>query len=230
MRNRPERTKPGRKLRLLFDWLDGRDLPTAPTLLAGPVSSVSLNLIAAHAGLQAAATIPHVPTPHELARQRFVAKFSGPFVTGAGRFLDQASQTFITGGGMSSAFLHGNLQVALYTPVNPKGQTTGIAALIVKNVSNTGNLLVLDLQGDTQSLDGGGRPTRFTWTVDGSSGGTFSGDDRRGNRRNPLSTRRQTPLSCSECRDRWRHLPGPPRYQWRDEHSSAMNRSLIDAH
>ena len=175
MRNRPERTKPRRKLRLLVEWLDGRDLPTAPTLLAGPVSSVSLNLIAAHAGPQVATTIPHVPTPHELARQKFVAKFSGPFVTGPGRFLDQASQTFITGGGISSAFLHGNLQMAVYTPVDPKGQTTGIAALIVKNVSNTGNLLVLDLQGDTQSLDRGGRPTRFTWTVDGSSGGTFSG-------------------------------------------------------
>ena len=44
MGTRPERTKPRRKLRLLVEWLEGRELPTAPTLLAGPVSSVNLEL------------------------------------------------------------------------------------------------------------------------------------------------------------------------------------------
>jgi hypothetical protein len=170
-----EKIRPRRPLRLLVERLEGRDLPTAPALLAGPVSSVNLGSLLAQAGPQATATVPHLPTPHELARQKFAAKFSGSFITGRGRFSDQASQTFIKGGGTSNDFLHGDLQMAVYTPIDPAGETTGIAALIVKNVSNSGNLLILDLRGDTASLDHTGRPTRFTWTVNGSSGGTFSG-------------------------------------------------------
>jgi hypothetical protein len=144
--------------------LEARDLPTPPTFLAG----------SPRVDLAALAAMPQ-PTAHEQAREAFVGKFKGGFITGPGRFTDQASQTFISGGGTSSAFLHGDLQMAVYTPRNPSGATTGIAALIVKNVSSSGNLLVLDLQGDTQSLDRRGRPTKFTWTVDGNSGGTFSG-------------------------------------------------------
>ncbi len=89
--------------------------------------------------------------------------------------MDQASQVFIKGGGISSAFLHGDVQMAAYTPVAPGMTTTGLAVLIVKNVTNSGNLLVLDLVGDTSTLDRAGRPTRFNWTVNGASGGTFSG-------------------------------------------------------
>jgi hypothetical protein len=168
----PERTKARRKLRLGVERLEGRDLPTAPALLAGTVAPVHPGSTLSQT--QAAAAVPPEPTPHELARQKFVAKFSGSFITGPPRFTDQASQTFIKGGGTSNDFLHGDVQMAVYTPVDPNGETTGIAALIVKNVTNSGNLLVLDLQGDTTSLDRAGRPTRFTWTVDGSSGGTFS--------------------------------------------------------
>ena len=175
MGTRPERAKARRQLRLAIDRLEGRDLPTAPSLLAGPVSSAALGSPLVQAGPPATAAVSPQPTAHELAREKFVAKFSGSFIVGPGRFTDQASQTFITGGGTSSAFLHADLQMAAYTPVDPAGQTTGIAALIVKNVSNSGNLLVLDLQGDAASLDRAGRPTRFTWTVSGSSGGTFSG-------------------------------------------------------
>ncbi|MFO0888420.1 MAG: hypothetical protein U0790_04645 [Isosphaeraceae bacterium] len=115
-----------------------------------------------------------MPTPHERVRQRFHARFSGSFRTGPGRYTDQATQVFIKGGGISTAFLHGDVQMSAFTPVAPGTQTSGLAVLIVKNVTNSGNLLVLDLQGDTSSLDRAGRPTRFTWTVDGSSGGTFS--------------------------------------------------------
>ena len=175
MGTRPERARASRQLRPVIDRLEGRDLPTAPSLLAGPTSSVALDSLLAQAGTPAAAVAAPQPTAHELAREKFVAKFSGTFLVGPGRFTDQASQTFLKGGGTSNAFLHADLQMAAYTPVDPAGQTTGIAALIVKNVSNSGNLLVLDLQGNTASLDSAGRPTRFTWTVDGSSGGTFSG-------------------------------------------------------
>jgi hypothetical protein len=144
--------------------LEARDLPTAPTFLVRPPDAARV-----------AAADAAQPTPHELARRAFVAKFSGRFTTGPGRLTDQSSQTFINGGGTSSAFLHGDLQMAVYTPRDPSAGTTGTAALIVKNVSNSGNLLVLDLVGDATAVDPAGRPTRFTWTVNGGSGGAFSG-------------------------------------------------------
>src|SRR5262249_26298594 len=117
MGTRPERAKARRQLRLVIDRLEGRDLPTAPSLLAGPVSSVAPDSLLAHAGPQATTAVSPQPTAHELAREKFVAKFSGSFLVGPGRFTDQASQTFIQGGGISSAFLHADLQMAAYTPV-----------------------------------------------------------------------------------------------------------------
>jgi len=147
-----------------FEVLEARDLPTAPTLLAGPAGTGLARTLDALLGAPPAtvAAVAHEPTPHERAREAFVAKFAGSFVTGPGRFTDQATQSFIKGGGTSNAFLHGDLQMVTFTPIDPGGDVTGTAALIVKNVSNSGNLLVLDLQGDTQTLDRRGRPTRLT--------------------------------------------------------------------
>src|SRR5262249_25710205 len=87
---------------------------------------------------------------------------------------EQSSQTYMFGGGNSSMFLHGDLQMAFFTYNDATRPATGLAALIVKNVGNTGNELDLDLIGDPSSVDRHGRVTRFTWTVEG-GGGTFSG-------------------------------------------------------
>src|SRR5262245_27675209 len=176
MGSRPRRNTGCARIGSTIERLEARELLTAPTLLAG-ATAANANLTLASLSAEnaiASAEVARQPTPHELAREAFVAKFAGRFVTGPGRFTDQASQSFIKGAGTSSAFLHGNLQMVVYTPIDPTGQTTGLAALIVKNVSNTGNLLVLDLQGRSDSHDRSGHPTRFNWTVDGSSGGTFS--------------------------------------------------------
>ena len=51
--------------------------------------------------------------------------------------------------------------------------------MFVKNYSNTGNLLILDLQGNLQSLFHG-VPTQLTWTVNSGSAGTFSGSTGQG--------------------------------------------------
>ena len=64
--------------------------------------------------------------------------------------------------------------MALFNPVDPTQPITGEAALIVKNVANTGNLLALTLHGDPQPGDHG-LPTRLTWTVDDNSGGNYTG-------------------------------------------------------
>jgi len=159
--------------------LEVRDVPYASSLLTGSASLANLlastSRSASTAAPAADSTDVGQPTARELARQAFTAKFSGMYVAGPGRYTNQKAQFFITGGGMSTAFLKGDVQVGLFTPVDPSQPTTGIAALIDKNASNSGNILVLDLQGDTSTLDSAGRPTHFTWTVDGSSGGTFSG-------------------------------------------------------
>lgn len=176
MRNRSRKKNARGRFGLPIERLEARDLPTAPTLLAGPARAVDFASIVAGADPEPTDAPPaRIPTRRERARQRFVARFSGSFATGPARFTDQSSQIFIKGGGGSNAFLHGDIQMAVYPPADPSGETTGLAALIVKNVTNSGNLLVLDIKGDATSLDRAGRPTRLTWTVDGSSGGTFSG-------------------------------------------------------
>jgi hypothetical protein len=159
-----------RRSSLIVEGLEVRDVLSSAALIA---SSGGLNLIPPSTTivpLQASET----PTPHELARERFSARFKGPFVVGLPRFTDQVSQTYIFGGGISSAFLHGDLQLAFTVPKDPAQLIVGQAVMTVKNVSNTGNQLIVDLQGDPASVDRAGRPTRFTWTQNPSSGGIFT--------------------------------------------------------
>ena len=78
MRTGPEKLRSRRTPDLAVEWLEGRDLPTAPALLAGPVSSADLGPLLARTE-QTAAPVPQVPTPHELAREQFVAKFKETF-------------------------------------------------------------------------------------------------------------------------------------------------------
>ena len=155
--------------------LEPRALLTAPVLFtatrAAPLGIVRAALPAAVAGPRPDAE----PTPHERARQRFEARFAGSFATGPGRYTDQAAQTYSQGGGTSNTFLHGDLQMVVFSPLDPAQPTTGLAALIDKNVADSGNLLLLDLVGDPSSVDRGGRPTRLTWTVNDGSGGSFQG-------------------------------------------------------
>src|SRR5262245_50594689 len=97
-----------RRRTLLFEGLEARDLPTAPTLLGG-----SAGLILP------AATGPAQPSPHEVIRQAFVARFAGPFVTGPARLSDQAFQIYLSGGGNSSFFRHGDLQMSIFPSADP---------------------------------------------------------------------------------------------------------------
>ena len=115
------------------------------------------------------------PTPRELARESFSAAFSGPYLPGPPRFVGQARQLLVIGNGSSSSFLHGSLQLGLFLPTDASQPITGTANLLDRNSSNTGNILGLDLQGNVSDVDRAGRPLHLTWTVNSSSGGTFSG-------------------------------------------------------
>ena len=105
------------------------------------------------------------PTPHELARERFRASFVGPSVRGPGRFSDQAAINYVRGVGTSNFFLHGDLNLAFVTPVDPTQPITGAAVLQDKNINNSA-LVGLDLTADSSSLDRFGRPTAFTFVSD----------------------------------------------------------------
>jgi hypothetical protein len=83
-------------------------------------------------------------------------------------------QTYIYGGGTSSAFFHGNFELAAFSPADPTtGQVTGTATLFVKNVANSGNALSLSLIG-VPPADSYSPPTLMAWTVNGASGGVFA--------------------------------------------------------
>jgi hypothetical protein len=113
------------------------------------------------------------PTPRELARETFQASFSGPFAVGPGRFTDQAQIVFSRGVGTSTAFFHGNYDMAIVTPVDPTAPLTGLAVLNDKNTNGSG-IIGLDLTGDPHNVDKQGRPLQMTFTNDANIySGTF---------------------------------------------------------
>jgi hypothetical protein len=179
-----------RRMALVFEGLEVREVPSSASLIA---ASGGLSLTHASSGISSA-QLASTPTPHELAREQFSARFKGPFVTGLPRFTDQISQTYLYGGGISSAFLHGDLQLAFSIPKDPTQPITGQATMTVKNVSNTGNQLILDLQADPGSLDQAGRPTRFTWTQNPASGGIFTNGSGSGTAQIQYTPGRRRPL------------------------------------
>lgn len=114
------------------------------------------------------------PTRAELARERFVARFTGPMASQAPRFTDQSKILYLRGLGGSSTkfFLHGDYALALafpagFDPKNPAASppVTGFAFLDDKN-NNSGGTVGLDLAADPTSYDRQGRPTRVFFTSD----------------------------------------------------------------
>jgi hypothetical protein len=115
------------------------------------------------------------PTPHEVARQTLVSKFTGTYIVGPPRFTNQAYQVLIKAQGMSNQSFHEYLQMSFFYPKDPSSnQILGIADLIPKNVDITGSFNILDLTGDPfQPTRPNGLPTHFTWTADPNSGGVY---------------------------------------------------------
>lgn len=106
--------------------------------------------------------------------------FQGNYTIGLARSPGFSTQLYMYGGGTSSAFLHGDVQLAYYALGDPSRPAVGMANMIVKNVSDTGNQLGADFQAIPGAVDRAGRPTQFTWTVNSNVGGTFSGAEGSG--------------------------------------------------
>jgi hypothetical protein len=105
------------------------------------------------------------PTPHELARERFHAYFSGPITVSPGRFSDQAKIIYFRGLGGSTQFRHGDYQMAIVIPTDPNAQPFGEAVLEDKN-NNSSGIIGLPLTAVPNAVDRLGRPTQLTFTQD----------------------------------------------------------------
>lgn len=115
------------------------------------------------------------PTAHEARRQQVRFTFDGKFLQSRGRFDDVASQVLIKGVGSSTYFLHGDVQLGAFVPTDATRETSGLAMSMDRNQSADSSF-GFTLSGTTADLDRAGRPTRFSWTVNGDvSGGIFAG-------------------------------------------------------
>ncbi len=127
------------------------------------------------------------PTPQEVNRQTFTARWSGQYTVGPPRFNDRASTIHLwSKDGGSNAFLIGKLDMVLFPPADPgatptpgdpfANQVTGTASLFPQNLLQTGGNLVVDLNSTPgPGADPNALPTHLTWTYDSNtSAGNFA--------------------------------------------------------
>ncbi|QEH32353.1 hypothetical protein OJF2_08230 [Aquisphaera giovannonii] len=152
-----------------LEGLEAREVPSTTAMLASGALLPASRAAAPSAGSPSSAsyTIP-------LRMSRFQARFQGGYVIGGPRAPVERSQLYMFGGGNSNAFLHADLQLGLSTPADPSLPTVGQAVIMLKDISNTGNELVLDLTAVPGAVDRRGRPTQFAFTQADSSGGSFT--------------------------------------------------------
>jgi len=105
----------------------------------------------------------------------FTAMFKGHYTAGPARSPGFATQLYMHGGGTSSAFLHGDVQLAYYVPEDPAKPAVGQANMMVKNIGDTGNQFGANFTAVPGAVDRAGRPNLFTWSQNDLSGGTFNG-------------------------------------------------------
>lgn len=101
------------------------------------------------------------PTPKESRRETFHASFVGQYTVGAGRFSTEASNFLFRGTGRTSSVLHDDIQLRIINPTNPAAPSTGVAALLDRNIDSNSDL-GLDLYAQPQNVDRLGRPTKLT--------------------------------------------------------------------
>jgi hypothetical protein len=165
---------PGRDTTTFRPGVIGLESRDVPTVIGLPQPAPNLAAIAENLASQVSPPTPPVPPiiagpgqplPIELARTRFTASFSGPFLIGPPRYTGQSAILSYRGLGTSNQFLHGNYQMIIVMPKDANGAITGAAFLEDKNLVG-GNAVGLDINLDGSSLDSRGRPTQGAWVVD----------------------------------------------------------------
>lgn len=141
--------------------------------------ALSTAAVAAPGIARAAATMS--PTPQfPLRYTKFTGLFQGSYTVGPARQAGFSTQLYMTGGGNTSAFYHGNVQVAIYVPDDRSEPAIGQANLIPRGSGDSGDLLVVNMTAVAGHVDKGGRPDLFNWTINDNSGGQFTSSEGSG--------------------------------------------------
>lgn len=208
MRSR-DRSKAGRPLRPVLEGLETRELPSAMGTSAPRPSAAIVAHPASTNGLlgkrapgpfldpaflqQVASTLyppdspMGSPTPAEIRRQTFTARWIGNYTINPPRFSDRASTIHLYGTeGGSNQFLKGKFNIVIFPPADPSAtptpgnlfanQVTGTAVLFGQNYLQSGAQVVLDLHGTPEpGSSPGALPTRLYWAYDANaSGGPYA--------------------------------------------------------
>ena len=121
---------------------------------------------------------PGTPTPREIRRETFTARWVGQYTIGPPRFSDRASTIHLYGtAGGSNQFFRGKFNIAIFPPADPAAtptpgnpfanQITGVAALFGQNYLQSGSMTLLDLNGTpAPGSSPDALPNRLSWTYD----------------------------------------------------------------
>ncbi len=125
------------------------------------------------------------PTQSELAREYFTGEFTGTYTVTPGHFAGQASTVkFVSRGLRSNQFLHGKAQVIIAPSTDQAASFFGTAALFPQSTLNSGEAVVLDLEGNPKTTadpstapvyNAQGLPTHMVWQPDPASGSGYTG-------------------------------------------------------
>ena len=163
------RRRTRRKLHPRVESVERRELMSGITAMLATQPRVHVSALTL-TGNQTGTNSPFIPglgtpTPHEMARERFHATFSGPVVSGPGRFSSESKIYYFRGTGGSNQFLHGDYQMAIVFPTDRTQPITGGIYMQDRN-NNSGGQMAFDLTIDPSSVDRFGRPTRATFVND----------------------------------------------------------------
>ncbi len=172
-----------RRWRPSLEGLEARDLLST---MVAPAAGVNSGFVPNPTVIQQSVNLlygpssatPMTPTPREVKRETFTARWIGQYTIGPPGFSDRASTIHAwakTGG--SNQFLKGKFQMELFPPADPNAapdpgnpfanRVTGLAALFPQNLLQTGGLLVLDLNATpAPGSTPGELPTHLSWTYD----------------------------------------------------------------
>ena len=106
----------------------------------------------------------------EAAKEQLRAAFVTNVYSLPPRFADEARQFRYAGPGSSNSFLHGTLNMVLYTPKDPNAEQVLGAASLQDRSTGTSGIILLNISGNNQNFDPHGRPTHLDFTVNGGGG------------------------------------------------------------
>jgi hypothetical protein len=179
--------------RPVCEGLEARDLPSVLLPRAARVDSrfvpnpaviqQSINLL-----YGPGSATPMTPTPREVKRQTFAARWIGNYTIGPPTFSDRASTIHAwSENGGANQFLKGKFQLELFPPANPNAapnpgnpfanRVSGLAVLVPWSTLQNSATLLLDLSAPASDpgFTSSGLPTHLSWTYDPGSGGSYIG-------------------------------------------------------